>query len=469
MITPSFKVDQDNTFVYVTINTPHVRAQDVDLFVEGSEFRFYLRPYFLRLHLPGNVIEDDQSKAVYDPSAGQFNIKVSKETPGQVFNDLDLLSKLLARKGEPEKKPLIEVIGGDDVMEEANEFNWEIPQELPSDETMLGTEAYYGFNQQYTGYFRHVQETSNEINELQSPETSMTIESRRQERVQRENDKFDEDYYCSDYAMDEEIQNVIKYKTVYSKELKRIQKEEAAQLTFTEQEEELMRQLPRKEYLISNEKAVYLGLIDLLFAYSYNHRVTEGEGNVESCWCIGKLSSSLSSLEQFSVLKDVTISSVRRSLVYPLYRHIGLAEKVLQDVYILIRLGKRAILKALLDMKYMFDHHDVYYIYSKIYLDDYCVWIQHASDQILRTLAHELHHSKVDKNELGWDLEEIEEVIIILSVVCILKNDRLQETIKNRNKKIIFLIYYFLPAISFFYPLIPWPFVLLILAEYVVI
>lgn len=182
-------------------------------------------------------------------------------------------------------------------MEEANEFNWEIPQELPSDETMLGTEAYYGFNQQYTGYFRHVQETSNEINELQSPETSMTIESRRQERVQRENDKFDEDYYCSDYAMDEEIQNVIKYKTVYSKELKRIQKEEAAQLTFTEQEEELMRQLPRKEYLISNEKAVYLGLIDLLFAYSYNHRVTEGEGNVESCWCIGKLSSSLSSLE----------------------------------------------------------------------------------------------------------------------------------------------------------------------------
>lgn len=74
----------------------------------------------------------------------------------------------------------------------------------------------------------------------------------------------------------------------------------------------------------------------------------------------------------------MTISSVRRSLVYPLYRHIGLAEKVLQDVYILIRLGKRAILKALLDMKYMFDHHDVYYIYSKIYLDDYCVWIQHA-------------------------------------------------------------------------------------------
>lgn len=65
MITPTFKVDQDDNFVYITINTPHVRvlcvytldylktntkkkAQDVDLYVEGSEFRFYLRPYFLR-------------------------------------------------------------------------------------------------------------------------------------------------------------------------------------------------------------------------------------------------------------------------------------------------------------------------------------------------------------------------------------------------------------------------------------
>lgn len=77
-------------------------------------------------------------------------------------------------------------------------------------------------------------------------------------------------------------------------------------------------------------------------------------------------------------MKDVLVSSYRRALTYPLYRNMALCDKVLQDVYIVIRLGKRAILKALLDMKYMFDHHDVYYIYSKIFLDDYCVWIQHA-------------------------------------------------------------------------------------------
>ncbi|KAG1054008.1 hypothetical protein G6F43_003961 [Rhizopus delemar] len=415
MITPTFKVDQDEEFIYVTINTPHVRAQDVDLYVEGSEFRFYLRPYFLRLHLPGNVIEDDNSQSTYDPSAGQFRIKITKETKGQVFPDLDLLTKLLARKGEEEKKqkkPLIEVVGGSEEptseIEEAMEFNWEIPQELPTTSS-LNIQAYYGFDQQYTGYFTHVQETLNEINDIQQPEAS-TAESRREERIRLENERFDEDHYCTDFAMDEEIQYAIKYKTAYAKELKKVQNHGESQLQFTAQEEEMMRQLPRKEYLISNEKAIYLGLVDLLFAYSYNHRLTEGEGNVESAWCIGKLSSTLSCLEQFSVLKDVVVSSFRRSLIYPLYRHFALSEKCLQDVYILFKLGKRAILKALLDMKYLFDHHDVYYVYSKIYLDDYCVWIQHANDNVLRTLAHELHHFKMNKTELGWDLEEIEEI-----------------------------------------------------------
>lgn len=108
---------------------------------------------------------------------------------------------------------------------------------------------------------------------------------------------------------------------------------------------------------------------------------------------------------------------------------------MLQDVYILFRLGKRALLKALLEMKDIFDHHDVYYVYSKIWLDDYCTWIQHAryvrdgkiscviwgnitlipyelSDHVLRTLAHELHHFTVNKSDIGWDLEDIETVSV---------------------------------------------------------
>lgn len=129
-------------------------------------------------------------------------------------------------------------------------------------------------------------------------------------------------------------------------------------------------------------------------------------------------------------MKQVVIASFRRALIYPLYRNYALNEKLLQDVYILFRLGKRAILKALLDVKDTFDHHDVYYIYSKILIDDYCTWIQHArqvytvnasptetkrlirrnSDHVLRTLAHELHHFSISKAELELDLDELEMV-----------------------------------------------------------
>ena len=66
----------------------------------------------------------------------------------------------------------------------------------------------------------------------------------------------------------------------------------------------------------------------------------------------------------------------RRSLAYPWYRNYELIKKCQEDVYVLLKLGKRAILKALLELKDLFDHHDIYYIYSKIFLDDYCIWCQ---------------------------------------------------------------------------------------------
>ena len=72
------------------------------------------------LYFPGNIIEDDDSTAKYDLSSGKFHVRITKETKGEHFPDLDLLNKLLARRGEaPDepnktKKPLIEVIGGDD-------------------------------------------------------------------------------------------------------------------------------------------------------------------------------------------------------------------------------------------------------------------------------------------------------------------------------------------------------------------
>lgn len=273
MITPTFKVDQDNDAVHITINTPYVRVSwhcvfswnrhSFDMWVFrlkmwicmwkaasfdsicvltfwGEQRASYARHThtltWTRLHFPGNIVEDDDSKAVYDPSAGQFNIRVTKETKGEHFADLDLLTKLLARTGETTaasnepKKPLIEVVGGvdndpmnEEQIQDAIDFNWELPQEVPSTDEQLSITTQYGFNNQYSGYFTHVHESMNEINEVNEPEKS-TVESRREQRIASENTHFDEDHYCMDYVNDEEIKELCKYKTVYAKELKRVQK-----------------------------------------------------------------------------------------------------------------------------------------------------------------------------------------------------------------------------------------------------
>ncbi|RUS24233.1 SHQ1 protein-domain-containing protein [Jimgerdemannia flammicorona] len=471
MITPAFTVEQDENSIIITINAPHIRAQDVEIFVEGNEFKFYLQPYFLRLNLPGNIIEDDRASASYDVASGKVTARLPKETPGEHFPDLDLLTKLLARKGETlvgeskmeaskARKPLIEVIGGESIemesgetemdVEEGIEFDWEIPQELPRQDIITNT--YYGFNSQYNGFFTHVQETMNEVNDVEDPERS-TPESRRRNRIEKEDRKFDDEYYLGDFINDEEIQSALKYKTVWWRDLRRIQKltkekeedqslnatkapfiqevttpadhdvmaidmnklriadENESLIPFTERDQELMRGLPNKEYLIQNEKSIYLGLVDILFAYSYNHRITEGDNTVESAWTIGKLSPTISCLEQFTTLKETITACYRRALAFPLYRHYALCDKVLQDVYVLLRLGKRAALKALLETRDLLDHHDVYYVYSKVWLEDYCVWIQGASDKVVRTLAHELHYFSMAKGEMGWYLEDLEKLV----------------------------------------------------------
>ena len=129
---------------------------------------------------------------------------------------------------------------------------------------------------------------------------------------------------------------------------------------------------------MENAKSTYLGLIDILFAYSYDLRVNESDTTVETAWAICKLSSSMAALDQFTTLKETLVASVRRSLAYPLTRNWNLTMKVLQDVYVIFKLGRRGILRALLQIKDVLDHDDVYYIYSKMFLEDYCVWIQSA-------------------------------------------------------------------------------------------
>ncbi|KAJ9073900.1 hypothetical protein DSO57_1011790 [Entomophthora muscae] len=238
MITPKFSITQDYEYIHIVIHAPHVKTQQVDILAEQDEFRFVVAPYFLRLKLPGNIIEDDRSSAKYDLSTGEFKIVLPKETPGQFFEDLDLLSKLLARKSDSTPnaskgpgKSLIEVLSSTSTelppseLLEDEELDWEIPQELPT-ETLSFGKVGYGFNGAYSGYFDHIQEMPNEINEIPNPETTPVLE-RRKIRLALEDEKFDEDYYLGDLSAEneEEFQSIFKFKPKWAKILKEVQKQ----------------------------------------------------------------------------------------------------------------------------------------------------------------------------------------------------------------------------------------------------
>ncbi|KAJ2449491.1 hypothetical protein GGF42_004758 [Coemansia sp. RSA 2424] len=462
MITPRFSVRQDHTNVYVTIHAAHVRAQTLEFDVDEYQFKFYASPYYLRLTFPGKVVEDESSTASLDASTGQISVTLAKQTPGESFENLDLLSSLLATKRERDlgaatvadrqARPLIEDIAGggstapfteEDQLAilQDEEFDWEISQTAAAaaddddDVSLLLTKPNYGFNNQHTGLLAHAHDSGNDINAVPDPER-MTPDQRRANRIATEDAKFEESYYMDNYINDEDIHPLIHYKTRFFKILRRLQKSksaagpavspqhdgpEPAQPTdateswaeFTDKENATMLDLPRKVHLVSDRQAIYLGLVDILFAYSLDHRINQGDSTVESLWTIGAVSSTLSNLEQFSALRPTLVACFRRALSYPLYRNWELCEKTLEDVYVLFKLGLRAIIKVMLEIKLMFDHHDIYYVYSKLYLDDYCVWLQTAAtDKAIRSLAHELHHIELEKDEIGWHLEAFEDLAL---------------------------------------------------------
>lgn len=668
MITPSFRITQDEDFVNIIIKCPYIKAQNVEFFVDGTEFKFYIKPYYLRLNLPGKIVEDGREKATYNIKTSEVNVRIPKETPGEFFEDLSLLTNLMAKskKEEGKKNPLIEVLNSEGTLEnqprlsENDEIDWDLPQELPKTENNdLLINSHYGFDNKYTGMGRQLQEIGSDVVNREFAEVldTSTPESRRALRLIQEDEKFDDDYYMDNFINNEEIKYYIKYKPQTWVVLKKIQKEKKDELTqlenevskmnidmdvdvetdkntkiatttttatttktvdvdvdasttnttkntkpiqssnvlielentlnnyeidykqlekkkgpliidlseegqitnqndskpdtntienqetsqnddenelfkststfnipnasrdslfqsqdsifnktqhpliieldstnngneatsnmmnistdtpkndnvekitssetnkiprldenvewieklpvvksldgsipinkvtnelkpsdnenkmqvdeekldeffkFTEEENRMMANLPNIEFNIVNEKALYLGLVDLLFAYSYDYRTTEGDSTVESPWTIVNLSSSLSCFDTFSTLKDTLIACIRRSLCYPLYRNFDLSMKCIMDVYVLFKLGKIAILKALLHMKKLFESQESYYIYNRCWIDDYCIWVQRCSKKRLKSLASELHTFKIPKQEIGFDLEECE-------------------------------------------------------------
>ncbi len=140
----------------------------------------------------------------------------------------------------------------------------------------------------------------------------------------------------------------------------------------------------------SEKRRMALALVDIVLAFLYDWRVTEFETNCESNWTINKLSGVLSCFVEFEVVNDLLICFYRRALTFPLYRNIDLCQIIIKDLTLILRAGKRFLLKILLEVHRIFDLNSPKYLLNRIYIDDFCVWVQKTDEAIWTKMATEV-------------------------------------------------------------------------------
>ncbi|TYZ59259.1 hypothetical protein PybrP1_010342 [[Pythium] brassicae (nom. inval.)] len=181
---------------------------------------------------------------------------------------------------------------------------------------------------------------------------------------------------------------------------------------FTDADRELLRRLPRKEFLVAREhEAVILGgLVDILVGFTYDHMTTQGDSGVESTWTASIVSPTLAWLDTTGDLAAVVRTAVRRILAFPFLRQYELALHVVRETAALLRRGKRVVLRALLALHRVVDKSETQYLLNPLYVQDYCIWVQSASDDVLARLGEQLARrvAAFQKADTGWALDELE-------------------------------------------------------------
>lgn len=98
-------------------------------------------------------------------------------------------------------------------------------------------------------------------------------------------------------------------------------------------------------------------------------------------------------------------------LAFPLYRSWDLVRAAVQDVADILRLGRRGILKALLEVRGILGHHENRHYLNTLFVDHFCVWIQGVLESRISELRDNL--GKVDLNKyniIRWPLKDYDDM-----------------------------------------------------------
>ena len=412
-------------------------------------------------------------EATYDPNIenGTLTVKLIKEIRGQYYEDLDMLTKLMIPISDfkdtlkdssatnetlSDGKPLITVVNSSDKDESLDCIESDKAPSLLEELESSTCHSHYGFLNKYSKVFQDWNKSR--IDSYSYLQQEMCVElpnpdfvpsdERRSLRLKHEKNSFKADRYLGDffegeedmiYQMATQMEN-LHWKQNYesdidvrgdddivvdlSKRLNHLSTTDEQEITqkskpnhsFAQDENDILVRLSHKTFKEISDRdrhQVFMSLADILFAYAYDHRTTDGDPTPESAWTIAILSPTLSWFEQYSI-DDRPVRSIvfamRRSLIYPYLRYWPLASIIANDVLEIFQGGRRVILRCLLQVFRIFEKTDTHYIMNKLYIHDYCVWIQQAIDEDIKefTVRLKSDFNLLTKESLDLNLLQLE-------------------------------------------------------------
>ncbi|KAM7540777.1 hypothetical protein Aperf_G00000026189 [Anoplocephala perfoliata] len=424
MLTPLFSLSQTNDDFILDLRIPLADISRSEFLVEDGFVYFTAPPYYLKLELPGSV-KDDEENIKFELDSGNMRIIMKKSTPGEHFHDLDLISRFMANPGANKTPKVgIQVINSsDDSPEGDSEYDWFAtpPEVNTEDMDEIGIVKYpYGFAASKSGLFGNNEEAQLVL-DLQNADFCPSLKRHvLQRQAVREN--FYKEHYMADFFEEEVSAPALNQSIPWISDKQgrpKFSDDHRHRLTVLATHAlPLLPPIPSDVDSSESMKpedtraSIYLGLVDLLLAYTYDYRVTGGEHNCESGWTLMKLAATLSWLEVFPNLPTVVLTFYERALTYPLIRNWKLCRRIKSDVTALLQHenAKGWILFILLEIRRMLIEYPGFYFYAELYLDDYIVWLQKsASTYVLKHLGKTLGTIKLTKRDVCLPLKEAEE------------------------------------------------------------
>ncbi|CAH8523988.1 unnamed protein product [Schistosoma intercalatum] len=310
VLTPIFRLEQDDKKLKVIIHAPLAKISEMEVCVEEQTFYFDSSPYYLKFDIPGSVLTDEDTFD-YELIDGDIHITLEKSKPG-LFKDLDLITKLLITSSETKpSKCLIEELNDTVEQQKCWSLDWFSNSKCISStpEDVVLSNPTYGFSGSKSGLFQVESDLTHAV-DLPHPD-SVDVFKRSELRKVDEEKKFLVDHYLADYFESDSWIHMKNIDLPWS-----INNNTNSLPEFSSDERHRLitlstRRLPLQPDNALEEKMIYLGLLDLLFAYIYDYRVREGETMSESGWNIVKLAATLSWFEViffvFSIIVILTL------------------------------------------------------------------------------------------------------------------------------------------------------------------